>query len=232
MPGRRPPRRPIQVPTVSGSVSSHLASLGRQPGCAGRVANSGGGGRRWYPRGSRRPPQAGGVQAGAGPSVQAQQKAQLPPGLTPWRGTFGGDSRLPERGLPTRAAVLDGKFLPPAAWGAAKGTARALPREPAVETMCGGDVVGSAPSPRTRSGRGPSVGGSPLGSAGVRGRDRLREDGPGPARDTVRPSPRGWRGKARLISCGRRITSAALFVSPRLSWKPGRCRSQWSRARR
>lgn len=187
MPGRRPPRRPIQVPTVSGSVSSHLASLERQPDCRGAAIGGGGGG--LVPQGQPASTSGGGA---LGASAAEGPTTARPDSLG---GTFGGDSRLPERGLPTLAAALDGKFLPPAAWGAAKGTARALPREPAVETMCGGDVVGSAPSPRTRSGRGPSVGGSPLGSAGVRGRDRLREDGPGPARDTVRPSPGAGGGR-------------------------------------
>ena len=185
----RPPSSPASNPGTHCERQCLLPP--GQPGKAARLQGSGHrrGGGGLVPQGQPASTSGGGA---LGASAAEGPTTARPDSLG---GTFGGDSRLPERGLPTLAAALDGKFLPPAAWGAAKGTARALPREPAVETMCGGDVVGSAPSPRTRSGRGPSVGGSPLGSAGVRGRDRLREDGPAPPGTQCAPAPGAGGGR-------------------------------------
>lgn len=83
-------------------------------------------------------------EAQAGPGAPRKLRGRPPPparGLTP-RGTD-----VSDHGLPTLAALLDGKCLPLAARGAVKATARALPREPPVETMWGADVVAACPFP-------------------------------------------------------------------------------------
>ena len=97
MPGRPPPRRSNPGPTVGRSVSSHLASLGVQPECAGQVARGGRGGTRWnrYPQGS---------QGGSGGHRALGELRGRPP-PTGW-------GRRPEPRPPALAAGSDGKRLP------------------------------------------------------------------------------------------------------------------------
>lgn len=224
--------------TVGSSVSSHLASPGMQPECAGQVAWGGGVGGGAAGAGTpgaagvppTPPPPPQGRASTTGALVQAGRKGRPPPAPgcgSMVGGTFGGESRLSEQHTPALAAVSDGKFLPSAGRGAAKGATWALPREPPVETMWGGEGVGGAPFPQTRGGGGPGWVKARLAARGRGCRDRLGEGGLRPALGRSGPRLPGPAGKARPISCGRSRTRR-LVCFQGVAMETGRCRYHWS----